>query len=76
MTVNERLLKCLLENGIIVLENGDFENLDSISFISSILGIENEFDIEFPDEYLLMDTFCNFENVVQIIEDILKNNNK
>lgn len=73
MTIKERALKCMEESGIIVLENGDFDNMDSVNFISAVISIESEFDIEFPDEYLLISTFCDFENVVLIIDDILKN---
>ena len=78
MTVRDRVLSCIEESGIIVLKNGDFENLESINFISSIINIEAEFDLEFPDEYLLMDTFCDFENVVLIVETLLgdRSNNK
>ena len=72
MTINERVLKCMEENGIIVLKNGSFDNMDSINFISAVISIESEFDIEFPDEFLSMSTFCDFENVVLVISDILK----
>lgn len=72
MTINERVLKCMEENGIIVLKNGNFDNMDSINFISAVISIESEFDIEFPDEFLSMSTFCDFENVVLVIGDILK----
>lgn len=75
MPVNERVLKCLEENGIIVLEDGNFENMNSINFISAIISLESEFDIEIPDEYLLMSTFCDFYNVVLIINDLLKSKN-
>ncbi len=75
MPVNERVLKCLEENGIIVLEDGNFENMNSINFISAIISLESEFDIEIPDEYLLMSTFCDFHNVVLIINDLLKSKN-
>lgn len=73
MQVSEKVQKCIEENGIIILENGDFENLDSINFISTIVDIESEFDIEFPEEYLLMDTFYNFENIVFIVKKLIEN---
>lgn len=72
MSINERVLKCIEENGIIVLDNGNFENVDSMNFISTIISLETEFDIEFPDEYLLMNTFSDFDNAVFIINDLLK----
>lgn len=75
MSVNERVLKCIEENGIIVLEDGNFDNMDSINFISAIISLESEFDIEFPDEYLLMSTFCDLHNAVLIVGDMLKTKN-
>jgi acyl carrier protein len=75
MSISERILKCIEENGIAVLDDGDFDNLDSISFISAIISLETEFDIEFPDEYLLMSAFCDFENIVLIVDEILCNKN-
>jgi acyl carrier protein len=71
MSISERVLKCIEESGIAVLEDGNFENVNSINFISAIVSLESEFDIEFPDEYLLLSTFCDFENVVLIIGDII-----
>lgn len=73
MQINERIKECIEDNGIIVLEDGSFDNIDSINFISAIISIESEFDIEFPEEYLLMSTFCDFDNVVLIVNEIIEN---
>ena len=50
----------------------DYEpNNDSISFISSIVSLEEEFNIEFPDEYLLIEKMNNINNICLIIESLL-----
>lgn len=73
MSITERILKCVEENGIIILEDGNFDNLDSLTFISSVIALESEFDIEFPDEYLSTNIFSSLENVALIVNDIINN---
>ncbi|MFR8792328.1 phosphopantetheine-binding protein [Gallintestinimicrobium sp.] len=56
--ITERILNCLLELGIVFeQEENNFELTDyiedSLTFISFVSELENEFDIEIPDEYLL-----------------------
>lgn len=43
------------------------EEMDSIQFISLIVEIEESFDIEVPDEYLVPELFENEEHLVDII---------
>ena len=73
MLVKNRIIKCLDESGIVILEEGSFDNMDSLKFISMIVGMETEFGIEIPDEYLLMNTFTTIEDTVQIIDACLQN---
>ncbi|MNO42838.1 acyl carrier protein [compost metagenome] len=74
MVVNERILNCLEESGIEVLEDGILDNIDSYAFISAIVSIEEAFDIEFPDEYLLIDKLSNIEDICLIVKQMLDNN--
>ncbi len=45
--------------------------MDSISFITIVVRIENVFDIKIPDEMLLMEKFRNIDNIVEIISNEL-----
>ena len=54
-----------------MLNDGTLDNVDSISFISSIVSLEEEFNIEFPDEYLLIEKMNNINNICLIIESLL-----
>ncbi|MBQ5842545.1 MAG: acyl carrier protein [Clostridia bacterium] len=45
--------------------------LDSIVFIQIILDIETEFEIEFPDELLTMDSLSSLNTIVSIIKNII-----
>lgn len=67
----QKIQNCLEENGIEVLNDGTLDNVDSISFISSIVSLEEEFNIEFSDEYLLIEKMNNINNICLIIESLL-----
>ena len=73
MDTKERIMKCLEETGINVLDDGTFENLDSIMFISLIIELECEFAIEFPDQYLLIENFQNTRDIQLLVENIVGN---
>lgn len=44
--------------------------LDSIQFISTIVAIEEKFDIEIPDDLLIIETFNSFNHLIDIISEI------
>jgi acyl carrier protein len=48
--------------------------VDSIQFIDFILHVEKAFNIEIPDEYLIVDTVSSLNNFMDILTDIIKNN--
>lgn len=62
--------KILEQNGIVIEPNGDLSEFDSLKLVSSIVEIEDKFNIEFPDELLLMDVFIDISSVCQIIRKI------
>lgn len=76
MKMIERIRKCIEESGIDVLESGELDNVESINFISAIISMEQEFDIEFPDEYLLIDIMSNIENICYIVKQVIDNKNE
>lgn len=62
--------KIFEQNGIAIEQNGNLSDLDSLKLVSSIVDIEDKFNIEFPDELLLMDVFIDINSVCQIIQKI------
>ena len=50
--------------------------MDSIQYLSTLVAIESEFGIEFPDEYLTNDILTNQEHLLSIINSLIENNNK
>ncbi|WP_455714515.1 phosphopantetheine-binding protein [Anaerosporobacter sp.] len=47
--------------------------IDSIEFVKILLDLEEEFDIEFEEEYMLSTTYNNVEGLVQYIESVIEN---
>ena len=45
--------------------------MDSITFISIIIEIEDKFNIVIPDEKLLLEEFRTYENILNIVSELL-----
>lgn len=72
----EKLVDMLNDLGILY---GDFQSpliMDSVIFISLIVNIENEFDIQFPDEKLIYDMNTTATDIEEIVVSCLLNDNK
>ncbi len=73
-TVN-RLKECLHSIGVIFEE--DKENFllsdvveDSLMFVTLITEIEQEFEIEIPDEYIVPGRLASFKDLVEMVEEL------
>lgn len=49
-------------------------DMDSITFISLIVEIESLFNIQIPDDFLLMDNFKNINDIIKVVAEQLMNN--
>ena len=72
MDVREKLDELFSSLNIIVDENGNMDQIDSISFISLIVGIEEEFGIEVPDEFLNYVTVQDISGLQMLVENLIK----
>ena len=72
--IEERLNRIISENGNDIASNNINEKLDidSITFVSLIVEIENEFDIEIPDDYLLIEKLGTYSQFLDMIIDLLE----
>lgn len=50
--------------------------MDSVNFISLIIELEAEFDIQIPDDQLLMDKFREYSSIYSIVEELLMSKEK
>lgn len=75
--LQEKLEDCLFRVGIDIEHNEEFDLresiIDSFFFITVILEIEQEFNIEIPDEYLTIDLFSSIEHLADIISSQKEN---
>lgn len=73
MNTKDIIIEKIELNGAEINEKGEIEDIDSIVFISLVLDLEEEFNIEIPDEYLLMSTFSSIDNITLIINKLIDN---
>jgi phosphopantetheine attachment domain protein len=78
----DKVLKVLntnLENTEITFEQTEDDlsalGMDSITFIRTIVALEEEFDIEIPDEYLLLTEMNTISKMTDVISAVLDNQN-
>ena len=67
MNIHEELIVILDELGIVIGENGELIDVDSITFITMIIRIEESFGISFPDDLLngsVTNNICNLEAII------------
>ena len=75
-TVRKKVLCIMENNGVLFdLENEndliDVSTIDSITFISFIVDVENEFEIVFPEELLSFDTLRSINGFTRIVFELL-----
>ena len=67
---NDTMNELFEEAGIEINDNNEGE-ADSLSYMALITSIEDEFDIELPDEFLVLDSLKNLELFKKMIFDLL-----
>lgn len=67
--MKEQIIEFFNSIGYKFTENGelDLEEIDSVQFISMIIELEETFEIEIPDEYLLMEFYQSLESIQNVI---------
>ncbi len=73
MVLEERIKKCLEEGGVVLSEDGKFEEINSINFIDCIISLEDEFNIQIPDEYLLVEFLSDLQTTVNLVSSLISN---
>lgn len=68
MEIKERIRDCFEENGITITEDGVIGELSSVMFVTLILSLEDEFNIEFSDDYLNYDSVMTLERTCEIVQ--------
>lgn len=82
MTIEEKILNCVESCGINILDYEKNENLleqiefTSLEFITLIVKLEDEFNIEFPSELLNISIVSSFDYLVKIVNELYKVQNQ
>jgi phosphopantetheine attachment domain protein len=71
MNIHETLNDVLDELGVVVGDDGQFSDLDSIAFITMIIRVEETFDIVIPDDFLNLSSISTVQNFEIIIRNLL-----
>ena len=67
-----KIVEVLEQNGIYISDDWDEElEFDSITFISTIVCLEEAFDIDVPDDLLTLENFRTFKQYFNNIENIM-----
>lgn len=70
--IMEKVIEILESNGIEINDQQELVELTSLQYISSLVCMEDIFNMEFPDEFLVMDSTPNIESFVSVIEKQIK----
>lgn len=71
MSIEEKIRDILAENGVGIDVEGRLVDVNSMSFIATIVGIESEFSIEFPDEFLRVGNFDKVDDFVRVVTYVM-----
>lgn len=77
--MEEKLTDCFANVGIILDENDKDIPLieiiqDSLALITLIVEVESFFEVEIPEEYLLLDEMQTFREFVMVIQNLISKN--
>lgn len=71
MNIHDELIVMLDELGVVTGEKGEFIDMDSITFITMVIRIEETFGISFPDDLLNSSAINTISNLETIIINVL-----
>ena len=79
LKIKEEIVQALNNVGLFfTIEELEVENIgelipDSLTYISFIVELEQAFDIDIPDEYLLPERLSSLNGIVEIINELTQN---
>lgn len=67
--ITEIVKECMSKNGIEITKSNQV--IDSLSCISTIVDIEEELGIVFPDDLLSIELFSDFNKLIKIVYTLI-----
>jgi acyl carrier protein len=76
LNIKESIIECLAECGIDISRDNYVDEIDSVTYVSCLVELEQKFEIVFPDEYLAENFFEEIDKLVSIIEALVQDKDK
>ena len=70
-TIRERVEQIIVGFGFDPTNEEVYMDMDSLSYINAIVGIETEFEITLPDEAMAENIFISMDACVALIESLV-----
>lgn len=70
-TIRERVEQIIVGLGFDPTKEEVYMDMDSLSYINAIVGIETEFEITLPDEAMAENIFISMDACVALIESLV-----
>jgi acyl carrier protein len=67
-SIREILKKIGPQTGVKNIENPQFTDINSITFVQLIVHLEGKYGIEFDDDILLPEEVTNFNDLVKVVQ--------
>lgn len=72
-SLKQRVSSVFEINGLDINDLQSIEQMDSLEYISTLVGLEREFEIEFPDAMLIKNMFVDMEEFYELLRFLLGN---
>lgn len=69
--IKEEILEILDDNGITYMNDKIDSDIDSIQYISTMVSIEEKFEIEIPESYLVGQSLDDISHLVSLVQALL-----
>lgn len=70
-SLKQRVSSVFEINGLDINDLQSIEQMDSLEYISTLVGLEREFEIEFPDAMLIRNMFVDMEDFYELLDFLL-----
>jgi len=72
MNIREKIEGIFYNVGLDISDSNEWiDQMDSLSFVTVIVELEQEFDVEFPDEYLNINLINSIEELEEVVKKLL-----
>lgn len=71
MEIKERILEIIQGFGYDTSDPDFYLNMDSVGYINSLVAIETEYDITFPDDAMAENIFISMDHCADLVRELI-----